>query len=221
MEWEFKRKAKVKEYSTKRFQQLLRKSPRLYTIQPHLWLLEIQQPSLCAQLLKESLPNPYPFNKTDCELEDKPSSPNLTSLPKWIRDKHADVFDTHQAGILPSHKQTDHAIDIESNAVLPFRPLYNLLPRELKALEEFIQDRLEKGHIRESMSPAGAAVIFAPKKDGTLRLCVDYRGLNAITEGDEWKTAFRTRYGHYEFLVMPMGLTNAPATFQSYINNAL
>jgi hypothetical protein len=141
----------------------------------------------------------------------------------------------------------------------PFWPIYNLSPRELKALEEFIHDRLEKGHIRESMSPAGAAVIFAPKKDGTLRLCVDYQGLNAITiknhypipliselldwlqgakifskldlldayywiqikDGDEWKTAFQTCYGHYEFLVMPMGLTNAPVTFQSYINNAL
>jgi hypothetical protein len=109
------------------------------------------------------------------------------------------------------------------------------------------------------MSPAGAPVIFAPKKDGTLQFCVDYRGLNTITvknrypipliselldrlhgvkvfgkldlldayyririkEGDEWKTAFRTRYGHCEFLVMPMGLTNAPATFQSCVNNAL
>ncbi len=42
-----------------------------------------------------------------------------------------------------------------------------------------------------------------------------------IKAGDEWKTAFRTRYGHYEFMVVPMGLTNAPATFQAYINQAL
>jgi hypothetical protein len=141
----------------------------------------------------------------------------------------------------------------------PFWPIYNLSPRELKALEEFIYNRLEKGHIRESISPAGAAVIFAPKKDGTLRLCVDYQGLNALTikncypilliselldqlygakvfskidlldtyyqiqikEGDEWKTAFQTCYGYYEFLVIPMGLTNTLVTFQSYINNTL
>jgi hypothetical protein len=62
----------------------------------------------------------------------------------------------------------DYAIDVVSDAILPFRPLYNLLPRELEALEEFIHNRLEKGHIRESMSPAGAPVIFMPKKDGTL-----------------------------------------------------
>ena len=42
-----------------------------------------------------------------------------------------------------------------------------------------------------------------------------------IREGDEWKTAFRTRYGHFEYLVLPFGLTNAPTTFQAYINHAL
>jgi hypothetical protein len=136
---------------------------------------------------------------------------------------------------------------------------YNLSPKELRALDELLTDSLAKGYVRESSSPAGAPIIFAPKKNDTLRLCVDYRGLNAITvkdqypipliselldrlngakvfskmdlkdayyririkEGNERKTAFRTRYGHFEFLVLPMGLTNSPATFQSYINNAL
>ncbi|KPM33866.1 hypothetical protein AK830_g12706, partial [Neonectria ditissima] len=108
-------------------------------------------------------------------------------------------------------------------------------------------------------SPAGAPILFVPKKGGKLRLCVDYRGLNKITrkdkaplpliheildrlgkaqiftkldlkdayhrlrirEGDEWKTAFRCRYGHFEYLVMPFGLVNAPATFQEYINDIL
>src|SRR5438034_10989109 len=106
------------------------------------------------------------------------------------------------------------------------------------------------------MSPAGVPILFASKKDGELRLCIDYRGLNKVTwknryliplinkildrvvsakiytkldlqnayqricirKGDEWKTAFRTRYGHFEYLVLPFGLANALATFQAYIN---
>ena len=53
--------------------------------------------------------------------------------------------------------------------------------RELAALKEFLEENLAKGFIRESKSPAGALILFAPKKDGGLRLCVDYRGLNSIT----------------------------------------
>ena len=116
-----------------------------------------------------------------------------------------------------------------------------------------------KRWIRRSISPAGATMLFVAKKGGGLRLCVDYRGLNAITvknrhalplidetldrlvgaviytkldmkdayhririkAGDECKTDFRTRYGHFEYLVMPFGLANAPATFQGYISQAL
>ncbi|KAK3544142.1 hypothetical protein QTP86_002969 [Hemibagrus guttatus] len=99
-------------------------------------------------------------------------------------------------------------------------------------MEEYIEEALAVGHIRPSSSLAAAGFFFVGKKDGGLRPCIDYRGLNAITvrypypaynlvrirEGDEWKAAFHTTHGHYEYLVMPFRLTNAPAVFQSLIN---
>jgi len=122
-----------------------------------------------------------------------------------------------------------------------------------------LDENLAKGFIRRSESPAGAPILFVLKKNRKLRLCVDYRKLNAITiknrylllniselqdrlaraqwftsidlrlaynlirivEGDEWKTAFRTQYGHFETLVMPFRLTNALATYQELINDIL
>ena len=119
-----------------------------------------------------------------------------------------------------------------------------------------LQDLLDKGFIRPSTSPWGALVLFVKKKDGSLRLCIDYRQLNKVTtknkyplpriddlfdqlqvtrcfskidlrsgyhqlrvkRGDISKTTFRTRYGHYEFLVMSFGLTNAPAAFMDLMN---
>ena len=135
-------------------------------------------------------------------------------------------------------------------------PPYRMAPLELLELKKQLQELLDKGYIRPSVSPWGAPVLFVKKKDGTLRLCIDYRKLNQITvknkyplpriddlfdqlqgaevfskidlrsgyhqlkisEQDIPKTAFRTRYGHYEFLVMPFGLTNAPAAFMALMN---
>ncbi|GBG85385.1 hypothetical protein CBR_g40027 [Chara braunii] len=131
-----------------------------------------------------------------------------------------------------------------------------MAPAELDELRRQLKELTEKGWIRPSTSPYGSPVLFLPKKGGTLRMCIDYRGLNAITvknaellpriddlldrvQGckyyskidlksgyhqiairpeDQHKTAFQTRYGLYEFVVMPFGLCNAPGTFQHAMN---
>ncbi|KAL9249130.1 Transposon Ty3-G Gag-Pol polyprotein-like protein [Drosera capensis] len=131
-----------------------------------------------------------------------------------------------------------------------------MAPAELKELKTQLEELFEKGYIRPSVSPWGAPVLFVKKKDGSMRLCIDYRELNKITimiryplpriddlfdqlQGasvyskidlrsgyhqlrikaeDISKTAFRTRYGHYEFVVMPFGLTNTPTVFMDLMN---
>ena len=168
-----------------------------------------------------------------------------------------DVCDKKNADQLPPHRPYDCPIELLPGAEIPFGRLFNLSEPELKVLREWLDENLEKGFIRHSTSPAGAALFFVEKKDSTLRPCIDYRHMNKVTiknryplplisemlerlrsakvftkldlrgaynlvrirSGDEWKTAFRTRYGHFESLVMPFGLCNAPATFQHFIND--
>src|SRR5207247_5983738 len=85
------------------------------------------------------------------------------------------------ASRLTSHNATAHAIDLKPGTKPPFMRMYNMSPAELKALDDYINEALAKGWIQESQSPTGAPILFVPRKSGELRLCVDYRGLNAVT----------------------------------------
>ncbi|GJV56542.1 putative reverse transcriptase domain-containing protein [Tanacetum coccineum] len=99
---------------------------------------------------------------------------------------------------LPPARPVEFQIDLIPGAAPVARAPYRLAPSEMKELSEQLQELFDKGFIRPSSTPWGAPVLFIEKKDG-------------VREQDIPKTAFRTRYGHYEFQVMPFGLTNAPA----------
>jgi Retroviral aspartyl protease len=117
---------------------------------------------------------------------DKPKfNPDLKDVPE-VYHEFADVFSRQKADTLLPHRDCDLKINIEEGAKLPAGPIYLLSKFELKTLREFIDENLKTGFIRPSNSPFGAPVLFIKKKDGSLRLCVDFRWLNAITRKDKY-----------------------------------
>jgi len=109
-------------------------------------------------------------------------APATPTLPPEIED-FKELFEAGRAGILPKNRpEFDLPIEIVDGATLPDSKLYKLSSEETSLLDSYIKAMLERGMIRPSSSPTGAGVFFVKKKDGTLRLCVDYRAINSITK---------------------------------------
>jgi hypothetical protein len=88
--------------------------------------------------------------------------------------RYLDVFSTVNAEKLALNRDIDLAIELQPGKEPLYKPMYPLSPRELIALKKFLEKNLAKGFIQESKSLASALILFASKKDGSLRLCVDY-----------------------------------------------
>ena len=106
--------------------------------------------------------------------------PDLANVPSEYHDL-SEVFSKQQATSLPPHRPYDCSIDLLPGAPLPSGRLFNMSLPERGSMETYLRDSLRAGLIRPSSSPVGAGFFFVSKKDGGLRPCIDYRGLNNIT----------------------------------------
>jgi len=110
---------------------------------------------------------------------------DLSNVPSEYH-KFADVFSKTKAEVLPPYCPYDLKINLEEGAQPPVGPIYSLSASEQEALKEFIEENLNMGFIRPTSSLQGALVLFVKKKDGSLRLCINFRSLNHISKKDHY-----------------------------------
>lgn len=192
----------------------------------------------------------------EVELVDEDKRAHPAAIDKLLHE-FEDIFGEPQG--LPPRRNCDHRIPLMPGAQPVNNRPYRHKPKHKSEIEQQIQELLEAGVIQKSSSPFASPVILVKKKDGTWRLCTDYRQLNAMTvvakfpipvieelldelhravwfskldlragyhqirlaEGEEYKTAFQTHSGHYEFKVMSYGLAGGPATFNGAMTDTL
>ena len=177
-----------------------------------------------------------------------------------VVEEFSDVFPAEVPPGLPPDRGTKHSIPLMPGSTPPFKGMLSTITHRNEGNgEKQISELIEKGWIEPSTSPYGAPILFVVKKNGELRMCIDYRALNQLTiknryplpriddlfdclqgakfftsldlaqgyhqiqilDEDVPKTAFRTPKGHFQFRVLSFGLTNAPATFQTAMNEML
>ncbi|SLM35424.1 Reverse transcriptase domain [Lasallia pustulata] len=178
--------------------------------------------------------NSLRYNKKDDNVYD--------ALPPEYHD-FTDIFQAAEKQSLPERGPHNHAIDLEPGHQPPFGKLYSMSPAELGVLKVYLNNAVKAGIIRKSILPAASPIMclnditiknryplplildmldrLQGAKKFTKLDCKDVYNRVRIKGGDEWKTAFHTRFGLFEYLAMPFGLTNAPATFQAFIDKAL
>src|SRR5258708_1306226 len=133
---------------------------------------------------------PNPFHTSPDWLEAKAPSTaqpedTLSRVPQEYHE-FCDVFSGEKANMLAPHQLYDLKINLEEGTKPFHRPIYSLLPPELTVLREFLEENVQNGFICPSKSPWGSPVLFVKKKDGSLRLCIDFCALNRVTEKDHY-----------------------------------
>ena len=148
--------------------------------------LASKQPSVQSFIIHLSDPS---FSTKSASVSDE--APDLSNGPEEYHE-FADVFSKAKADTLAPHHPYDLKINLEEGASPPINPMYSLSQSELTTLQEFIDKHLQIGFIYPTNSPHRALVLFVWKKDGSLRLCVNFRGLNKISKKHQYPLLFNS-----------------------------
>jgi hypothetical protein len=198
-----------------------------------------------------SEPRKGSYHRVTAHIEEVEPSEAINVVSEFL-----DVFPEELPG-MPPERKVEFVIELISGTTPISKRAYRVSEPELVELKKQIDELLDKGYIRPSTSPWAAPVLFVEKKNGTKRMCIDYRSLNEVTVKNKYplpriedlfdqlrgasvfskidlrsgyhqlrirpsdilKTAFITKYGLYEFMVMSFSLTNALAYFMYLMNN--